>query len=208
MVREERERAPAPGSCCLSGRPGLLPASPRPLTATLKGRYSQPRVTRGGESGAAGSSDQSKAGPPGLLGGRARPEALAKLTPAVPPPRSPVQGAQWVRPALPYALYRAASLAEAHLCEEGRCRHVRDCTKLIEHLRCTSKCEPGNRYRPAASLALPRGSWALKSLLYCPLESVSSSQVRGAPSRRPRTLQPTVQLPTRAPSHAPHVEFL
>ena len=44
--RGERERAPAPGSCCLSGGPALLPASPRPLTATLKGRYSQPRVTR------------------------------------------------------------------------------------------------------------------------------------------------------------------
>lgn len=109
----------------------------------------------------AGPSDQSKAGPPGLLGGRARAEALAKLTPALPavppPPRSLVQGAQWVRPALPCALYRATRLAEAHLCEEGRCRHVRNCTKPIEHLRCTSKWEPGHRYRPAASLALPRG---------------------------------------------------
>ena len=46
----------------------------------------------------------------------------------------------------------------------------RHCTKLIEHFRRTSKCEPGNRYRSAASLALPRGSWALKSLLCCHLE--------------------------------------
>lgn len=84
----------------------------------------------------------------------------------------------------------------------------RHCTKLIERFRRTSKCEPGNRYRSAASLALPRGSWALKSLLCCHLESVSSSQMRGAPSRRPKTLQPTFRLPTRAPSHTPHVEFL
>lgn len=58
--------------------------------------------------------------PLGLLGGRAGAEALAKLSPALPaippPPRSPVQGAQWVRPALPCTLYHTACLAEAHLC--------------------------------------------------------------------------------------------
>lgn len=55
----------------------------------------------------------------------------------------------------------------------------RRCTKLIEHFRCISKCEPGNRYRSAALLALPRGSWALKSLLCCHLKSVSSGQMWG-----------------------------
>lgn len=80
----------------------------------------------------AGSSDQSKARPPppGLLEGRAGAEALARLAPAPPaippPPRSPVQGAQGVRPALPCALNHAACLADSHLCEEGRCRRVRD----------------------------------------------------------------------------------
>ena len=129
-VREERERAPAPGSCCLSGRPGVPPASSQPLTATLKDRYSQPRVTRGEVRGGRVQRPEQGRAPAGLLGGRAGAEALAKLATALPaipsPPRSPVQGAQWVRPALPCALYHAACLAEAHLCEEGRCRRVRD----------------------------------------------------------------------------------
>lgn len=88
--RKKRE-APAPGSCCLSGRPGPPPVSSQPLTAT-RHRYSQP--CRHGEVRVQGPSDQSKASPPpGLLEGRAEAEA-ARASPALPaippPPRSPV----------------------------------------------------------------------------------------------------------------------
>lgn len=157
-----------------------------------------------GKSGWQGPVTRARPRPPGLLEGAGRGRRCqAGSCPAIHTPRSPVQGAQWVKPALPWHQSRGLS---GRLTRRAGADERRG-TKLTEHFGCISKCEPGNRDRSAALLALPRGSWALKSLLCCHpgvcLIRPNAGPHHAAPEPCNLRFSSLLEHP-----HTPHVEFL